>query len=96
VAIDDLDTPDLPEASGLYVLSEDHTAKRSLYVGETLNLRARLNLDPDRLEAWRTCSSSGQVFVQTLAMDLSGAGRLAWQSCLVKKLKPRLNCFELH
>jgi DNA modification methylase len=96
VAIDELEAPDLPEASGLYVLSEDRSAKRNLYVGETLNLRGRLTLDQDRLEAWRACSPSRSVFVQTLAMDFSGAGRLAWQSCLVRKLKPRLNCFELH
>ncbi len=95
VAIDKPGVPDLPEGPGLYVLSEDPASQRNLYVGETLNLRGRLTLDQDRLEAWRACSPSRSIFAQTLAMDFSGAGRLAWQSCLVKKLKPRLNCFEL-
>ena len=81
----------LAEGPGLYVLS--HDADRKLYVGETLNLRRRLTLKRHHAEAWRRFADG--IFVQTLPMDCSDAGKLAWQSCLVKKFRPHLNCFEL-
>jgi len=95
VPIDELAARSLPEAAGLYVLSEDPKRTRNLYVGETLNLRSRLTLNRSRVKAWREFSPSRSVFVQMRPMDCSTAGKLAWQSCLVKRFKPRLNCFEL-
>ena len=93
VAIDDLPARNLPETGGVYVLSEDEKRARNLYVGETLNLRSRLTMNQDQAKVWREFSTS--VFVQIHPMDCSRAGKLAWQSCLVRRFKPRLNCFEL-
>ncbi|MDI6448638.1 DNA-methyltransferase [Anaerobaca lacustris] len=95
VSIEELTARSLPEEAGLYVLSEDSKRSRNLYVGETLNLRSRLTLNRRHVNAWRELSPSPSIFVQMLAMDCTTAGKLAWQSCLVKKYKPRLNCFEL-
>lgn len=89
--IDLLNAQDLPSGPGLYILSENRN--RKLYVGETLDLRSRLSMRPGQLEAWLTCAES--IEVQTLAMDHRTAGKLAWQSCMVKKHEPRLNSFEL-
>jgi site-specific DNA-methyltransferase (adenine-specific) len=91
VPMDDLKPGKLPAEPGLYILSQTRTDK--LYVGETLNLRTRLTLRPAQKKAWLSFSDS--VSVQMWPMDCSTAGKLAWQSCLVKKYKPRLNCFEL-
>ena len=90
-AMDDLKAAGLPAAPGLYVLSATQTDK--LYVGETLDLRSRLMLEPPQIEAWRAVAQS--ISVQAIPMDCSEAGKLAWQSCFVKKYKPLLNCFEL-
>lgn len=95
VPMHELATRNLPDEAGVYVLSEDPKRTRNLYVGETLNLRNRLALNRRRVNAWREFSPSHSILVQMLPMDCSAAGRLAWQSCLVRKFKPRLNCFEL-
>lgn len=87
----ELQDRDMPAKPGLYILSQDSANK--LYVGETLDLRSRLILKRHQVAAWQRFSDS--ILVQTLPMDCSTAGKLAWQSCLVKKFKPRLNCFEL-
>ena len=89
--IDDLKAAALPAEPGLYVLSRTRTNK--LYVGETLDLRRRLTLERSQIEAWREVCDA--ISVQALPMDCSAAGKLAWQSCFVKKYKPLLNCFEL-
>ena len=91
VPINEIKSRNLPHKPGLYVLSENIKRTRNLYVGETLNLQSRFTRE--RLRAWSGVSDS--IFVQTLPMDHSAAGNLAWQSCLVKKFKPRLNCFQL-
>lgn len=80
--------------SGLYILSDD--SQQEFYVGETLNLNRQLSQFSDRSEQWSALSES--VLVQTIPMDHTSAGRLAWKSCLItKKLEhcPRLNYFEL-
>jgi site-specific DNA-methyltransferase (adenine-specific) len=87
----DLRRGKLPAEPGLYILS--HTRTDKLYVGETLNLRTRLTLRAAQKKAWQSFSDS--VSVQMWPMDCSSAGKLAWQSRLVKEYKPRLNCFEL-
>jgi len=87
----DLEPKKLPAEPGLYIL--DQTSTDKLYVGETLDLRARLTLRQGQKKAWLKLSDS--IHVRVLPMDCSAAGKLAWQSCLVKKFKPRLNCFEL-
>jgi len=86
-----LQDSDMPAKPGLYILSQEPTKK--LYVGETLDLRGRLTLKRHQVAAWQRFADS--ILVQTLPMDCSAAGKLAWQSCLVKRFKPALNCFEL-
>jgi site-specific DNA-methyltransferase (adenine-specific) len=88
VPINEMEVSKLSHEPGLYVLSE---RTRKLYVGETLDLSGRFT--PECCQVWR--KELKTEFVQTLAMDPTPAGRLAWQSCLVKKLKPRFNSFEL-
>ena len=90
IPIEELKTEKLRRAPGLYVLG-DSERRQKLYVGETLDLRGRFT--QKRRRAWSSVSNS--IVVQTLPMDHSAAGKLAWQSCLVKKFKPRLNCVEL-
>jgi site-specific DNA-methyltransferase (adenine-specific) len=87
----EVDANQLPSSPGLYVMSEDRN--RKLYVGETLDLRRRLKFNAKQRKAWEEFADS--IRVQILPLDDHAAGILAWQSCLVKKLKPRLNCFEL-
>ena len=91
VPIDELNRQTLRKEPGLYVISEHN---RKLYVGETLDLSARLTAK--RCRVWSTLFSKA-VSVQTLALNPESVGRLTWQSCLVKKFKqrPLLNCFEL-
>jgi DNA modification methylase len=84
----------LPEEPGLYILSDD--SNQEFYVGETLNLRRQLGQICEHSEQWAT--HSPPVLVQTIPMDHSSAGRLAWKSCLIsKKIEhcPQLNYFEL-
>jgi len=89
VPIDELDVRKLSHKSGVYVLSDP---TRPLYVGEAIDLQARFTRKCRK--AWSSVSDS-KISVQTLPMDPSSAGRLAWQSCLVMKLKPHYNSFEL-
>ena len=91
VPLRELKARDLPDKPGLYVLIEENSQK--LYAGETLDLRSRLMLKRGQSDAWEKYADS--VLVQTLPMDCLTAGRLAWQSCLVKEFEPLLNCFEL-
>ncbi|MEO2011530.1 MAG: site-specific DNA-methyltransferase [Pirellulaceae bacterium] len=91
--IDELDIASLPAGSaGLYLLSESPTQK--LYVGETLDLRRRLELIRQQSNAWLDVADAS-ILIQFLPMDNLMAGKLAWQSCIAKKYAPRLNCFEL-
>ena len=89
VPMDELDVRKLSYKSGLYVLSDP---TRQLYVGEAIDLHARFTRKCRK--AWSSISDS-EISVQMLPMDPSSAGRLAWQSCLVMKLKPHYNSFEL-
>ena len=91
----EIDARRLPSKPGLYILSETRT--RRLYVGATLDLRNRLTLTHGQLSAWEEIADSTSILVQTLPMDRLASGKIAWQSCLVKRFKdrPRLNCFEL-
>ncbi len=93
--IDEFVARELPNTPGLYLLSENEKRTRTLYVGETLDLRSRLSLSLKRPQIKEWLKLSDSIFIQTLQLDPSAAGRLAWQSCLVKKFKPRYNSFEL-
>jgi len=95
IPVKDLIARKLSDAAGVYVVGEHGSSK--LYVGEASNLRHRLGLTfaKPQKKAWKGFGKS--LVVQTLRADISTAGRLAWQSCLVKKYKqrPRLNYAEL-
>jgi site-specific DNA-methyltransferase (adenine-specific) len=95
IPVKELNTRKLPDAAGVYVVGEHGSSK--LYVGEATNLRHRLGLmfSKPQKKAWKGFGKS--IVVQTMRADISTAGRLAWQSCLVKKYKqrPRLNYAEL-
>ncbi|MEQ8786133.1 MAG: DNA methyltransferase [Pirellulaceae bacterium] len=95
VPVEQLALDALPEGPGLYIVSENRANK--LYVGEAMNLRRRLTrqFGGEPLAEWSRLSKT--VLVQTLEIDHLKAGKLAWQSCFVKKFKqrPRLNYFEL-
>lgn len=83
-----------PADSGLYLIGN---RSEKWYVGEASNLRSRFELqfDQHQIEAWNGFSKN--LSIQILPMANSSAGRLAWQSCLVKKYKqkPRLNYSKL-
>ena len=89
VPLDELDIGKLSRKSGLYILSD---TTRKLYVGEAIDLHARFTRKCRK--AWSSVTDS-TILAQTLPMDPSSVGRLAWQSCLVKKYKPCYNSFEL-
>ena len=89
--LESIDVNELPAGPGLYLLSE--STRRKLYAGETQDLRSRLSLDQKQCDEWLNLSD--KVLVQFISMDHTGAGRLSWQSCLVKKHKPRLNYSKL-
>ncbi|MFQ5731853.1 MAG: DNA methyltransferase [Planctomycetaceae bacterium] len=93
IPIADFRARSVPASSGVYLLSESATQK--LYVGEALNLRNRLQLQfgQRRKRQWSAFSTS--IFIQSMPTETATAGRLAWQSCLASKHKPRLNYVEL-
>jgi site-specific DNA-methyltransferase (adenine-specific) len=90
-SIMDLEPQAIPETWGLYVLSE--TDGQVVYVGESLYLRQRLSLTQRHVNAWAT--DADRILVRVLPLDTADPGKLAWQCCLVKELRPRLNCREL-
>jgi site-specific DNA-methyltransferase (adenine-specific) len=89
IPIEELNISRLIHRSGIYVLSDQ---ERKLYAGEALELHARFTSHCRK--AWLKETDSS-VLVQTLPMNISTAGKLAWQSCLVEKFKPCFNSFEL-
>jgi site-specific DNA-methyltransferase (adenine-specific) len=90
--IEDVDAARLPCEPGVYLLSGGRT---KIYVGETLNLRERLKVQfaDERRQAWSNLP--GPLSLRTFATETAPAEMLAWQSCLVRKYKPRLNYREL-
>ena len=95
IAVDELDAhwDDLPKGAGAYLVSEKG-AKR-LYVGEALDLRGRLEVqfgDRPKRQEW---SAYAGLRLQAFGTLAPPAEMLAWQSCLVKKYRPRLNLREL-
>ncbi len=92
--VKELDFIRIADKPGVYVLSG--TEPQKLYVGEALNLRQRLLMqfekEPQRI-AWSKFTDT--LGIQTFATYSEPAEMLAWQSCLVKKYRPRLNFQEL-
>lgn len=88
----ELDLRRMSDLPGVYLVSERKTER--LYVGETLNLRERLKLQfgRGRRGVWKDYPD---LWVQILRTETLPSDMLAWESCLVKKYKPRLNFREL-
>ena len=82
-----------PVSSGVYLLSESDT--KTLYVGESLNLRNRLQLQFGQRRKQHWANLAEALCIQILSTETATAGRLAWQSCLASRHKPRLNYVEL-
>jgi site-specific DNA-methyltransferase (adenine-specific) len=93
-ALDEFPLDSLQHESGLFVLSARD--EQQLYAGETLDLRKRLALIIDRMDEWTTVSDS--LFVEAVPLDHRPAGRLSWQTCVIRKRfteKPKLNYAKL-
>ncbi len=91
IPVSELTADSFKPESGVFLLSESKSKR--LYAGETHDLSRCLMSVKANLPAWHAVAKS--VFVQAVPMDHLPAGNLAWQSCLVKKHKPRLNTSEL-
>ncbi|NQV25321.1 MAG: hypothetical protein HQ518_13245, partial [Rhodopirellula sp.] len=89
----DDDIARVPAEPGLYIVMSKSKNKK-LYAGETLNLREQLELFNARSVEWSQFSAMPYVKAMPL-VDQSGAAKLAWQSCLVKKFKPQFNYSKL-
>jgi site-specific DNA-methyltransferase (adenine-specific) len=88
----ELDPRKIPPRPGLYLISGGTSR---LYVGESLNLQSRLarQFAAGRREVWKRFSRP--LFVRSCGAPVEPAQMLAWQSCLVRKYRPRLNYREL-
>ena len=92
--VDELVATDIPKRPGAYVITGK--AKHKLYVGETLNLQARLTAQFGQAvvqASWTDLSDT--LSIQTFRTETAPAEMLAWQSCLIDKYNPRLNFHEL-
>ena len=66
-----------------------------LYVGEALNFRQRLECQFGKSQQATWKKLAKDLAVQTFVTETLPAEMLAWQSCLVRKYRPRLNFHEL-
>ena len=92
-ALDDLDLCTIPDEPGVYMLSESQSKR--IYVGEAFNLRARLSKQFGKRQRKAWAKFADTLHVQTFATQTTPSDKLAWQSCFVRKYKPRLNFREL-
>jgi hypothetical protein len=82
----------------VYLVTGEGDVAANLYAGETLNLRARLQLQfgvPGVLDLWRRQASGGVLQVCWSAAEPRPPELLAYQSLLVRDHAPRLNFPEL-
>lgn len=94
ITIDELLAGPVSDQPGVYVVSGERSG--NLYVGEALNLQARLTSQFGHSEArnaWASFSDSLQI--QTLLTETAPMEMLAWQSCLIRKYQTPLNFHEL-
>ncbi len=91
VAVEQLDLDDISETPGVYLLQQG--GKKKLYAGETLNLQQRLT---SVLKSSDDLALFGDgVQVRIFQTQTTPAEFLAWQSCFIRKHKPKLNYQEL-
>lgn len=91
----DLDLDSIPSEPGIYLLSTEGSDR--LYAGETLNLHDRLahQFSKENRKVWKKLSNVKSLRIQTYLTCHEPADVLAWQCCLARKYKPRLNYHEL-
>ena len=89
----DIDLNKVPKRAGAYFLKT--AAGKPIYIGETSNLQTQLaqQFPVSQQHIWRVFSD--ELIVQVFPADVTQAGTLAWQSCLVRKFKPWLNIDSL-
>jgi DNA modification methylase len=94
VSISEFDVDALPSECGLFVLSE--SSGREIYAGETLDLKKRIAVILNQIDEWAMVSES--LHVQAIPIDHRQAGRLSYQTCLIRKQfqqRPKLNYAKL-
>ena len=93
IDLEAIDLAAMPSAPAVYLL-RNRKAER-FYAGETLDLKGRLQhqFGDDRLDNWRQLS--GDLCLQTFAIEKLPNQMLAWQSCLARKYQTPLNFHEL-
>ena len=91
--VEDLDIRQIPQRSAAYLLSE--LTSQNLYVGETLNLRTRLETQfgAQQRTVWSEISS--KIGLRFILTETQPSQMLSWQCCLVRKYNPKLNFHEL-
>ncbi len=94
-------TPDwdaIPAAAGIYIVRQAGESQ-ALYVGESFNLRSRLqrqfDVEGGAAVAWRNIAPLEQLEVRVFAADPRPPELLAYQSLVAHKHQSRLNYPEL-
>jgi site-specific DNA-methyltransferase (adenine-specific) len=96
IPVDALEVEQVAATAGVYFVSDEQD--RKIYVGETLNLQARLTKKfASGTDAWNQIAGVElPLYVQTLPVETGPAGHLTWQSFMVQRYgRPRLNYSEL-
>lgn len=98
-SLDEFDPASVAEEPGIYLVGKRRGGQ--LYVGESLNLRARLTeqFADGRDEVWRALADRyaidpRQLSVQVHRIPARAGEMLAWQRRLVEKFQPPLNFFH--
>ncbi len=94
LSLDDVESATVPDKAGLYVVQRANDSE-SLYVGECLDLRARMRIkfgDAARRERWR--AHAGNLVVRFAVEETTPADLRAYQCIYVRLFEPKLNCRE--
>ena len=90
VPLSGIEPQDIPRAPGVYLLKSGK--KQSLYAGETLDLRQRIQ---NAIASAAQLQADKEVTVQIFPTQSKPNDFLAWQSCFVSKHRPSWNYQEL-
>ena len=93
--IGDVNLSNLPADPAVYIIHGSNDD--ALYVGETLDFQARMNRQFAAATVAHWQSYAEQLRLEFLPIEPRTAGRLSWQSCLVRLSpnRPKLNYYEL-
>jgi site-specific DNA-methyltransferase (adenine-specific) len=87
----------VPEKSGIYLVTR-RDDKKSLYLGEALNLKGRLRTQfgsSPAKKAWQTHCDTSNLSVQLFTAEVGFTDLIAYQSILVGRYRPLLNSENL-